>query len=91
MVPIEQFKMMSTHFYQTREVKLVDATLEEEYEFVDFQEMFTEKHVKPFSGDYIPEKLASYTTGSDYYKDYFVSFNPEDNDGLIGGDLIPDA
>lgn len=86
MIPLELFIKISRHYFQTREVNVIEE--EEDYEFVDFEEMFTEKHVAPFGGK-IKEKKISISDSSDYYKKYFVSFNPEDNDGLIGGDTIP--
>lgn len=72
-----------------REITLIEEEVED-YEFLDFKEMFSEEYITPYGAeDYSPKKTQP-STGSDYYKDYFVSFNPEDDDGLIGGDPIPD-
>jgi len=58
----------------------------EDYEMVDFNKMFCEDSIMPF-GSYVKgqKSFINYNSASDYLKDHFATFNPEDNDGVISG------
>ena len=58
----------------------------EDYEMVDFKDMFCEDSILPFGSNVNSQnEFINYNSASDYLKDHFATFNPEDNDGVISG------
>ncbi|WBW95078.1 hypothetical protein [Oceanirhabdus sp. W0125-5] len=58
-----------------------------EFDFIDFNDMFCEDSILPFN-KYIQKKSNDlpFQHATDYHKEFFATFNPEDNDGLISTD-----